>query len=142
MVALEKMAILTFLMAVLVVLTTVLTYQNSAQQGATGRFVDLLSTGLTFFFIAYAAAIVYETRGNRGSGLLKSMYVGIAVITSVTAWLLWILNGTFTDLSLGGDNLALDSAGSTPWMRVSTQVARPLALGSLFVLPYLYVTMF
>ncbi len=137
------MAILTFLMAVLVVLTTVLTYQNSAQQGATGRFVDLLSTGLTFFFIAYAAAIVYETRGNRGSGLLKSMYVGIAVVTSVTAWLLWILNGSFHDsFNTGGDNQAIDSAESTPWQRVSTQVARPLALGSLFVLPYLYVTMF
>jgi len=142
MAMIEKMAVLTFLMAVLVVLTVVLTYQNNAQNGSVGRFVDLLSTGLTFFFIAYAAAVVYETRGNRGSGLIKSMYVGIVLITSVTSWLMWILNGTFTDIGLGGDNVALDSADSTPWQRVSTQVARPLALGSLFALPYLYVTMY
>lgn len=140
----EKLAVLTFLMAVLVVLTTVLTYQNSAQEGSTGRFIDLLSTGLTFYFIAYGAAVSYETRGNRGGSLMKTAYVGICLITALTTWLLWILNGTFRVVTgaAGDDRVALDSAGSTGWNRVATQVARPLALGSLFVLPYLYVTIY
>ena len=143
MIAIEKLQVLTFLMGVIVVLVSILAYSNTSMGASWHRLIDLLTNGLTFFFIAYAIAVNAETTGSRtrftGFGT-RGMYTAFLVLTCLVSWALWIFNGSFqtSDGDAFLDSMPGNVSGDSGWKRVSTQVARPLALGSLFVLPYIY----
>lgn len=140
MIGLDKLQVLTFLMGVIVVLCTIIVYQSTDLDNAFHRLIDLLSNGLAFFFIAYSICVNVET-DKSGYKDSRSMYTGFLVLTSVVAWALWIFGGRGVVTAVGADGerfQADDSSGDTKWNRVALEVARPLALGSMFVLPYIF----
>ena len=141
MIAIEKLQVLTFLMGVIVVLVSILAYSDTSMGASWHRLIDLLTNGLAFFFIAYAIAVNAETTGSRTRGFgTRGMYTAFLVLTCLVSWALWIFNGNLENFEGDAflDSVPANVSGDSGWKRVSTQVARPLALGSLFVLPYIY----
>ena len=141
MIGLDKLQVLTFLMGVIVVTAAILAWTNpTIDQNAWHRLIDLLQTGLAFYFVAYSIAVNIETTGKGRS--TRGMYTAFLVLTSLASWLIWIISGTGVVgiAGTGTEFLPLDSTTDNGWNRVANQVARPLALGSLFVLPYVFTS--
>lgn len=127
MAGLDSIQMLTFFTGAVVILCTVFTFKSPTADMRVRTLIDILQSGLGFWLVAYTSLVVHD-----GGSRKDNMYKYLIVLLSVTAWILWIFNG-----EIGADNAAVESA-TGGWKDVAEQVARPLALGSMFALPYLW----
>ena len=135
MVSVDKVQFLTFVMGVIVLTCTILSYQNTSYNAQLRNLVDVLQSGLGFLFVAYAALV--KTTALKEERTYKMFILAV----TLGSWLVWILLGKL-DLETGSSAPVagpIDSATAGGWDAVAAQVARPLALGSMFVLPYLFL---
>ena len=138
MVGFDKIQFLTFAMGVIVLTCTILSYQNTTYNRTLRKLVDILQSGLGFLFVAYAALLKAEASSKE----YKTYKMFILAVT-LTSWIVWIFLGKLVVTQDIGDssvrNVPVDEDAQGGWDNVALMVARPLALGSMFVLPYLYL---
>jgi hypothetical protein len=127
MASLDPIQMLTFFTGAVVILCTVFTFKSPEADMRVKTLIDILQSGLGFWLVAYTSLVVHD-----GGRRKDTMYKYLIVLVSVAAWLLWIFNGEVTP---EGSHVESTRGG---WKDVAEQVARPLALGSMFALPYLW----
>lgn len=142
MAGLDKLQVLTFLFGITVIVTTILTYQATSYDGKLQNLVDILTNGLAFFFVAYSALVISDKKSE------SLMYKYLLIVVALTAWAVWIFAGKrstidFAALVSGGEvnsavTVPTDDGATGGWDAVAANIARPLALGSLFMWPYLW----
>ena len=130
MVSFDKVQFVTFVFGVIVLTSTILSYNATVYNSQLQNLMDVLTSGLGFLFVAYAAILKSE-----GGKEMKSYKMVILAIT-LTSWFVWIFLGKLLSNTVG---TATDSSPAGGWDNVAARVARPLALGSMFVLPYLFL---
>ena len=133
MLVVDKMLMLTFLLGAIVIVCTILAYQNTGAPMQVRCLLDILQSGLGFYFVAYSVLAV-STDTN------LQMYRYFILFMSLLSWLIWILLGKLsveaTSAVIPGP---IENATLGGWDAVADKVARPLALGSMFALPYVFL---
>jgi len=106
---------ITLIFVGLVVLTTILEFNDTTYDAGVKRVVRGIEAGLGYFFVAYVILI-----GSHGKGREMEMYKYFIVLLSVASWVLLFLR---------------NPEGTGDLDRVTAQVAQPIFEGSLFALP-------
>ena len=125
----DSIQMLTFITGAVIILTTVVAYKSPEYDMKLKALVDVLSAGLGFWLVAYTCLVVHDSSRRK-----DGMYKNLIVILSLTAILVWVFNG---NIAGAHDQPEVSGAGGG-WKDVALNVARPLALGSMFALPYLW----
>lgn len=105
--------LMTLIFGVAVIITAIVQYNNPTINNNLDQILDTIAAGLGFLFAAYAVLLSSDPNARS-----SRMYKWFIILVALAAWVLVAWTNT-----------------NTEWGRVQTNVAVPLATGSLFALP-------